>query len=74
MSKLRKARKARGWSRERLAAESGVSRASIQRIEVTGASAVLVKTLDRLAETLDLRTGDLLDDDRAVDVVTTREA
>lgn len=52
-SAIRRARRARGWSQEDLARESGVSRPTIARIE-TG-HGVSTNTLVRLAAVLDLR-------------------
>ena len=58
---LKRIRKERGWSQEHLAFESGLHRTYISGIE-RGARNPTVIILDRLARTLRVSVGDLVED------------
>jgi len=58
-SNLRASRKARGWSQEELAANSGLHRTYVGAIE-RGERNVSIDNIERLAKSLDLDVLDLL--------------
>lgn len=49
----------KGWTQDRLSLESGVSRASICRIEKYGIDTIPVLTLKKLAKALEVSVADL---------------
>lgn len=57
--RIREARKARGWTLERLAAQTGLQRANISRIEC-GKTNMTVWTLVSICEALDTEPARLL--------------
>jgi transcriptional regulator with XRE-family HTH domain len=59
-SNLRAARKRRGWTQEELSERSGVQAGEISRMEA-GKRDPQVSTVEKLAEALEVRPGQLLD-------------
>lgn len=59
MLALKIARIKKGWTQEKLSNESGVSRASICKIERNGIDTIPVSTLKKLARSLDTTVEEL---------------
>ena len=53
-------RRARKWSQAELARQSGVSQATISRIEAGKTAGVDLRTLEKLSDALDVEPADLL--------------
>ena len=60
LKNLVKFRKEKGWSREKLAVESGVSYNTIVKIEYGGIKNPKIKTVIRLAKALNVKIDDLV--------------
>ncbi|WP_108811838.1 helix-turn-helix domain-containing protein [Sphingorhabdus sp. Alg231-15] len=57
---LRKLRKAKGWSQEEFAFEAGIHRTYISDLE-RGARNPTITVVEKLAQALDVKAGELLD-------------
>ncbi len=62
MESVRKERKARGWSQQRLADEAGINKVTLVHIE-TGKSSPNVETLEKLASALGIRVAEFFKDE-----------
>lgn len=71
--RIKELRKAQGITQEVLARRAGVSRVSLSGYEGENAVSVKADTLERIAAVLGVRVGDLIDEERRPEAMTTRE-